>query len=65
MYKRQLLDDTGNKIKHSMLGMTAGSEWILNGTQIDPSYLRNYVADVYKRQVFCGLPSSFASSAVS
>lgn len=43
-YRVKLLDETGNKIKYPMLGMENGSEWILNGTQTDPSYMRNYTA---------------------
>ncbi len=27
-----------------MLGMTASDTWILNGTQLDKSYLRNYIS---------------------
>lgn len=43
-YRMQLLDEQGYKISLPLLGMDAGEEWVLNGTQRDLSYMRNYLA---------------------
>lgn len=43
-YRIQLLDEQGYKISLPLLGMDAGEEWVLNGTQRDLSYMRNYLA---------------------
>lgn len=42
-YRLQLLDEDGNKTKQPLLGLGAASEWVLNGSLYDPSYLRNYL----------------------
>lgn len=43
-YRIRLLDENGNNADLEILGMEADSSWILNGTQRDRSYLRNYTA---------------------
>lgn len=40
----KLLTDDGDRNVQEMIGMTASDTWVLNGTQRDRSYLRNYVA---------------------
>jgi len=40
----KLLTGDGDKNAQEMIGMTASDTWILNGTQRDRSYLRNYIA---------------------
>jgi len=40
----KLLTEDGDKNAQEMIGMTASDTWILNGTQSDRSYLRNYIA---------------------
>lgn len=42
LIKLQTQDKEPNRI--NLLGMTASDTWILNGTQLDKSYLRNYVS---------------------
>lgn len=43
-YLLKLQDEDGDKSPISMLGMDQSDTWILNGTMIDRSYLRNYVS---------------------
>lgn len=43
-YRLQLQDSEGEKMKAPLLGMDPASEWILNGAQRDPTYMRNYLA---------------------
>ncbi len=43
-YRLQLQDEEGEKLKAPLLGMDTAAEWILNGTQYDPTYMRNYLA---------------------
>ncbi len=43
-YRLQLQDSEGEKMKAPLLGMDPASEWILNGSQSDPTYMRNYLA---------------------
>lgn len=43
-YLIKLKTEEGEENNIEVLGMTASSEWILNGTQLDRSYLRNYIA---------------------
>ena len=43
-YLIKLSDEEGNKNYLSMMGMEPSDTWILNGTVIDRSYMRNYLA---------------------
>lgn len=43
-YAIRLFDSEGNEFDASLLGMAPSSKWVLNGTQADGSYMRNYVA---------------------
>jgi len=43
-YTLKLETGEGEKNPLSLMGMTAADTWILNGTQLDKSYMRNYLA---------------------
>lgn len=43
-YLIKLLTEDGEKNNQEIMGMTSSDTWILNGTQMDRSYLRNYIA---------------------
>lgn len=43
-YLIKLTKNEGEKNRVAVFGMTPASTWILNGTQLDRSYLRNYIA---------------------
>ena len=43
-YRIKLLTETGEKNSTQLMGMTASDDWILNGTPLDRSHLRNYLA---------------------
>ncbi|WP_286200821.1 CotH kinase family protein [[Clostridium] symbiosum] len=43
-YLMKLLDDDEEPNIMEVFGMTASDTWILNGTQLDRTYLRNYIA---------------------
>lgn len=43
-YRIKLLTETGEKNSVGLMGMTASDDWILNGTPLDRSHLRNYLA---------------------
>lgn len=51
-YRIELYDKHGVEEKHSLLGMEEESVWILNGTQRDKSYIRNYMAYNITRRLF-------------
>lgn len=42
-YALRTVDEAGLPIKTSLLGMPIGSKWVLNGSYIDHSQLRNYI----------------------
>lgn len=42
-YGLHLVDGQGNNASAALLGMPEGSAWVLNGSYIDPSMLRNYM----------------------
>ena len=43
-YLIKLLTEDGEKNDREIMGMSSSDTWILNGTQLDRSYLRNYIA---------------------
>lgn len=43
-YTLKLETQDGEKNPLALMGMTAADTWILNGTQLDKSYMRNYLA---------------------
>ncbi|WP_125142520.1 CotH kinase family protein [Clostridium transplantifaecale] len=43
-YRIKLLNEAGEKSGKPLLGMDTSDDWILNGTQVDRSYLRTYLA---------------------
>lgn len=43
-YLIKLLTEDGEKNRQEIMGMSSSDTWILNGTQMDRSYLRNYIA---------------------
>ena len=43
-YAVKLVDDQGEKESQSLLGMPKGSSWVLNGSYIDRSQIRNYIS---------------------
>lgn len=43
-YRLQVLDSEGNKQSAPLLGLDAGEEWVLNGSQRDYTYMRNYLS---------------------
>lgn len=46
-YAIELLDESGNQVKHDLLGMGAESDWILNISWQDPALLRNYLGSIF------------------
>ncbi|MCR5101653.1 MAG: CotH kinase family protein [Butyrivibrio sp.] len=43
-YGIKLIDEAGNSIQESVMGMEANNDWILNISQLDESLIRNYLA---------------------
>lgn len=43
-YGLQFINEDGTDYETEVMGMEAGSEWVLNGTFLDKSLIRNYVA---------------------
>ncbi|BES65006.1 CotH kinase family protein [Gottschalkiaceae bacterium SANA] len=42
-YQIHLINEAGEEEKRSVLGMSADEEWVLNGSMIDQSFIRNYL----------------------
>lgn len=43
-YGIKFINEDGSEVEKSILDMPAGSDWVLNGSYIDKSLIRNYVA---------------------
>ena len=43
-YALEFINEDGTDYETEVMGMSAGSEWVLNGTFLDKSHIRNYIA---------------------
>lgn len=50
-YGIETQDDTGNDKDVSLLGMPAGSDWVLNGPYADKALMRNYLAYEFSNRI--------------
>ncbi|MCG9127552.1 CotH kinase family protein [Candidatus Poribacteria bacterium] len=50
-YGIEIQDDTGNDKDVSLLGMPAGSDWVLNGPYTDKTLMRNYLAYEFSNRI--------------
>lgn len=50
-YGIEIQDDTGNDKDVSLLGMPAGSDWVLNGPYADKALMRNYLAYEFSNRI--------------
>lgn len=55
-YGIKLVNDSGESVKESILGMEANNDWVLNVSQLDKSLIRNYLAYNLGSALFEGTP---------
>jgi hypothetical protein len=57
-YKVNLITETGSNRKYPLLGMEKENEWLLIGSQLDKSFMRNFIAYTVAKEIMPFAPDA-------